>query len=185
MNPFDLIDRIYPPGSLAHRLLLEHSRAVADLALTAAGLLCARGEAVDLAFVEQAALLHDIGMLHTDAPEIGCHGPLPYLAHGIKGREMLEAAGYPRHGLVCERHIGVGLSAAEIIAEKLPLPARDMLPVSLEEQIVTYADLFFSKTPAAAGHRRTPDQVRASLARFGAEKVSVFNHWHRRFSSDL
>lgn len=184
MNPLRLIEQFYPPGSLAHRLLLRHSLAVAELALAAARVVTARGEAVDLEFVEQAALLHDIGMLHTHAPAIGCHGPLPYLAHGIKGRQMLEAEGFPRHGLVCERHIGVGLSAAEIVAQKLPLPARDMLPLSLEERIVTYADLFFSKTPDQADRRRTPEQVRLSLARFGTEKVTVFNNWHRNFSSD-
>lgn len=184
MNPLRLIEQFYPPGSLAHRLLLRHSLAVAELARTVARNAIARGESIDLEFVEQAALLHDIGMLHTHAPEIGCHGPLPYLAHGIKGRQMLEAEGFARHGLVCERHIGVGLTAAEIVAQKLPLPARDMLPLSPEEQIVTYADLFFSKSPDAADRRRTPEQVRASLARFGAEKVPVFNAWHRRFSSD-
>lgn len=184
MNPYRIIDRFYPPGSLAHRLLLRHSLAVAELALAAARVVTTRGEAVDQEFVLQAALLHDIGILHTNAPQIGCHGPLPYLAHGIKGRQMLEAEGYPRHGLVCERHIGVGLSAEEIVAQSLPLPARDMLPLSLEERIVTYADLFFSKTPEAADRRRTPEQVRTSLARFGAEKVCVFNSWHRDFSSD-
>lgn len=184
MNPLRLIEKFYPPGSLAHRLLLRHSLAVAELAQAVGHHLRRKGKAVDLEFVEQAALLHDLGMLHTDAPEIGCHGPLPYLAHGITGRQMLEAEGFPRHGLVCERHIGVGLSAAEIVAQKLPLPARDMLPLSLEERIVTYADLFFSKTPDAADRRRTPEQVRTSLARFGAEKVIVFNSWHRDFSSD-
>jgi uncharacterized protein len=182
VNPIALLERHYPPGTLAHRVLLRHSRAVAALALATARRLRAQGEAVDEEFVEQAALLHDVGILHTDAPELGCHGSLPYLAHGIKGREMLDAAGWPRHALVCERHIGIGLSAAEILAQRLPLPARDMLPLSLEEQIVTYADLFFSKTPAEADRLRSADQVRASLARFGAEKVPVFDAWHRRFA---
>lgn len=182
MDPIGLLERFYPPGTLAHRILLRHSRAVAALAVNVAATLHQRGETVDLEFVEDAALLHDIGILHTDAPALGCHGPLPYLAHGIKGRELLDAEGLPRHGLVCERHIGIGLSAAEILAQNLPLPARDMLPLSLEEQIVTYADLFFSKTPAEADRRRSPEQVRATLARFGAEKVPVFDRWHQRFA---
>ncbi len=182
MDPIRLLEQHYPPGTLAHRLLLRHSAAVAQLALEVGRHLQAQGEEIDLVFVEQAAWLHDIGILHTRAPEIGCHGLLPYLAHGIKGRDMLETAGWPRHGLVCERHIGIGLSAGEIVARQLPLPARDMLPLSLEEQVVTYADLFFSKTPAKLERRRSPDQVRASLARFGAEKVPVFDAWHHRFS---
>ena len=182
MDPIGLLEEFYPPGTLTHRVLLRHSRAVADLALATAGELHRQGETVNLAFVEEAALLHDIGILHTDAPALGCHGPLPYLAHGIKGRDMLDTAGHPRHGLVCERHIGIGLSAAEILAQNLPLPARDMLPLSLEEQIVTYADLFFSKSPAEADRRRSPEQVRATLERFGAEKVPVFDRWHQRFA---
>lgn len=182
MDPIRLLEEHYPPGTLAHQVLLRHSRAVAALAVAVAGTLRQQGETVDLKFVEAAALLHDIGILHTDAPTLGCHGPLPYLAHGIKGREMLEAAGLPRHALVCERHIGIGLSAEEILAQQLPLPARDMLPLSLEEQIITYADLFFSKTPTEADRRRSPEQVRATLARFGAEKVPVFDAWHQRFA---
>lgn len=182
MDSIRLLEEFYLPGTLAHQVLLRHSLAVAELAVAAADELRRQGETVDLAFVEEAALLHDIGILHTDAPALGCHGPLPYLAHGIKGREMLEGKGLPRHGLVCERHIGIGLSAGEILANKLPLPARDMLPLSLEEQIVTYADLFFSKTPAEADRRRSPEHVRATLARFGQEKVPAFDAWHRRFA---
>jgi uncharacterized protein len=182
MDPIGLIEQFYPPGTPAHPILLRHSKAVAALAAAVAAKLRQMGQTVDLEFVEAAALLHDIGILHTDAQALGCHGPLPYLAHGIKGREMLDAAGLPRHGLVCERHIGIGLSAGEIIANKLPLPARDMLPLSLEEQIVTYADLFFSKTPAEADRRRSPEQVRATLERFGADKVAVFDRWHQRFA---
>lgn len=183
MDPIRLLEEFYPPGTLAHLVLLRHSRAVAELALATAGALHRQGQTVDLAFVEEAALLHDIGILHTDAPDLGCRGPLPYLAHGVKGREMLDDAGLPRHGLVCERHIGIGLSAVEIVALQLPLPARDMLPISLEEQIITYADLFFSKTPAEADRRRSPELVRSTLARFGQEKVPVFDAWHRRFAS--
>jgi uncharacterized protein len=57
-----------------------------------------------------------------------------------------------------------------------------MLPVSIEEQIVAYADLFFSKDPTKDGAERHPEQVRASLARFGADKVAIFDAWHSRFA---
>ena len=181
MNALQLLERYYPPGTLAHHALLRHSRKVAEHALQVARHLAAT-EAVDVDFVAEAALLHDIGILHTNAPEIGCFGSLPYLAHACKGREMLEAEGLPRHALVCERHVGIGLTAAEIIAQDLPLPHRDMVPLSLEEQIVTYADLFYSKSPDEQDRPRDPDQVRSKLAGYGPEKASVFDAWHRRFN---
>lgn len=182
MRSLALLDKYYPSGSPTRDLLLAHSRAVAAKALQAA---CAVAEQmhVDLDFVEEAALLHDIGICFTAAPALGCFGELPYLAHGYKGRELLEAEGLPRHALVCDRHIGVGISAAEIRLQKLPLPERDLLPVSLEEQIITYADLFFSKDPERAHREKSVEQVRAGLSRFGAKKVATFDAWHAKFAS--
>ncbi len=179
VDPISLLNKYYPPGSDGHRILLLHSELVAAKAVAVAQRMTGTG--VDLDFVREAALLHDIGILYTDVPQLGCRGELPYLCHGVKGRELLEQEGLPRHGLVCERHIGVGLSAEEIVRQQLPLPARDMLPISLEEQIVTYADLFFSKNPAKSGKERSVDKVRKSLARHGADKVAVFDAWHQRF----
>lgn len=180
MDPISLIEKYYPPGSRAHRILLRHSLQVAAKAQAVAERLQAR-EPVDPVFVEEAALLHDIGVLYTDAPELGCQGGLPYLAHACKGRELLEMEGLPRHALVCDRHIGVGLSAEEIRSAKLPLPERDMIPLSVEEQVVTYADLFFSKNPRENDRERSPEEVRTTLGRFGKDKILIFDAWHRRF----
>ncbi len=180
MDPIALIEKYYAPGSEAHRILLRHSGRVTAKAVAAARALKQR-EPIDVEFVREAALLHDIGILFTNAPDLGCHGKLPYLAHGYKGRELLDQEGLPQHALVCERHIGVGLTAEEISASHLPLPVRDMLPLTVEEQIVTYADLFFSKNPTENDQERTPDQVRETLARFGADKPAVFDAWHARF----
>lgn len=179
MNPITLLEKYYPPGSTSHRILLQHSEQVAQKAIIVASKLT--NTTVDVEFVREAALLHDIGILFTAVPLLGCKGKLPYLCHGIKGRELLEAAGLPRHALVCERHIGVGLSAEEIVSQKLPLPVRDMLPLSIEERIITYADLFFSKNPAKLGLERNVDKVRKSLARHGEDKVAVFDEWHALF----
>lgn len=180
MNPIAILEKYYPPGSPAHSILLGHSLAVAEKAES----VTRRFDPiqVDAGFVREAAILHDIGILFTSAPGLGCDGPLPYLAHGVKGREILEAEGLHRHALVCERHIGVGLSAEEIAAQGLPVPIRDMTPITLEEQIVTYADLFFSKKPAENNRERSADEVRQSLARFGEDKAAIFDFWHSRFA---
>lgn len=178
MEILTLIDKYYPAQSTAHDILLHHSESVARLAVQIARHLDAD---VDIVFVEEAAWLHDIGILATHAPQIGCSGLLPYICHGVEGRKLLEAEGLPRHALVCERHIGVGLSAADIRAQGLPLPKRDMQPLMIEEQIVTYADLFFSKNPRKKAGPKSVEQVRSSLLRHGADKVAVFDAWHRRF----
>ena len=129
-------------------------------------------------------MLHDIGMILTDTPSLGCFGQGSYLTHGVKGRELLENEGLPRHALVCERHIGVGLTAEEISSQGLGLPLRDMLPETLEEQIICYADLFFSKSPEKRGKTKSPETVRKGLKKFGAGKIIVFDNWRQHFEPD-
>jgi len=178
MQATDLIDKYYTGHDKAKSLLLAHSHLVARLALRVVDLV-EKSASVDRVFVEQAALLHDIGMLFTDTPKLGCHGDRPYITHGIIGAEILREEGFPRHALVCERHIGVGLSIEDIRDQGLPLPLRDMRPQTLEEKIIAYADLFYSKTRQGM---RTAEMVRTALARHGQYKVSIFDEWHRHFN---
>ena len=180
MNPLDVIDRFYPPDSIARKVLLVHGRQVADKALAVA-----RGLPElhpDLAFIESAALLHDIGMIRTRVPELGCHGESPYIQHGVIGREMLESAGLPEHALVCERHVGVGITVEDIREQHLPLPERDMRPVTLEEQIICYADKFFSKKPnGRMAREKSAEKVAKKLLRRGSEHCLRFTRWVSRF----
>ena len=183
MHPLTLIEYHHPPGTLRHRVLLNHGREVAELA-TAVAMRLSRSREVDVGLVNEAAWLHDIGIGLTKTPRLGCSGTAPYLAHGVLGAKLLRAAGLPRHALVCERHIGVGLSITDIDRQQLPLPRRDMCPQSVEEEIVAYADLFYSKRPDGLGGPRSADEVRTKLSRFGADKVAVFERWHARFALD-
>ncbi len=172
-----LLARYFEGKSLG--IVLEHSRHVADLALEVAGRL-AVGED-DRIFIEEAAMLHDIGACQVKAPELGIHGKHPYIMHGVLGRAILEEEGYPLHGLVCERHTGVGLTCDDIVRQDLPLPHREMCPVSLPEQIICFADLFYSKNPGRLDQRKTVAQVRKKLFPFGADKVAVFDIWLTKF----
>lgn len=156
-------------------IVLEHSRHVADLALEVAGRLPLTRD--DLLFIEEAALLHDIGVCRVDAPSLGLHGKHPYIMHGVLGREILELEGYPLHALVCERHTGVGLTRADIVRQNLPLPHREMCPQTLSEQIICFADLFYSKNPDRLGVRKSIAKVRSRLLPFGEDKVAVFDAW--------
>jgi len=170
-----IIQRYYTPGNDDYRVLVLHSRQVADLAVKLGQRLIDKGVPVDIEFVEEAAMLHDIGMCRTDAPGIHCHGTEPYIRHGILGRQMLDSIGLYRHGRVCERHTGAGITAAEIISQHLPIdPPRDLLPESIEEKLVCYADKFFSKSRIDEPPK-TLDRVRKSLAKFGDDSVVRFD----------
>ncbi|MFA5509138.1 MAG: HDIG domain-containing metalloprotein [Vulcanimicrobiota bacterium] len=169
-----LVQREYPEAEPARPIFLAHSQAVAELAWQIACRVGAREQ-----FVLEAAWLHDIGIRYTRAPGIGCHGSEPYLRHGVIGREICEAEGLHEHALVCERHVGTGLTASEILAQKLPLPPRDMLCRTQEERIVCYADQFFSKsTPGAL----SLDEVRRRVARHGEAPLERFESMHREFA---
>ncbi|MDE5903689.1 MAG: HD domain-containing protein [Muribaculaceae bacterium] len=171
------INRFYPADPALHDLLYTHSRAVADLALEIA----ARhpGLHPDTRFIEEAAMLHDIGIASCNAPAIHCHGPLPYICHGIEGARILAEAGLLRHALVCERHTGSGLTADEIADQALPLPERDMLPISPEEKIICYADKFYSKNPDSLTRRKTLDEVLKDMERHGPDALHRFLELHR------
>jgi len=178
MDPLSVIAEFYRSGSRLHGLVRGHGEAVAEKALKAADAVAA--SLPDRKFVFEAAVLHDIGVFLTDSPAIGCFGVHPYVCHGVLGRKLLDGLGFFRHGLVCERHVGVGLSAAEVRRRRLPLPERDMMPVTMEETLVCYADKFFSKGGTAV-RERTPAQVLDMLARYGADKVERFKGWMALF----
>ena len=173
MDPLQVINKYYPTDDELRHILLVHSRSVADKALAIA----ARHPEMnlDLPFIDEAAMLHDLGIFLTDADGIHCHGTHPYICHGILGADLLRSEGYPRHALVCERHTGTGLTLAQIVAEGWPIPHRDMRPVTLEEQLICFADKFFSKTRLDV--EKTPAQARHSLEKFGAEGLAVFDAW--------
>ena len=80
-----------------------------------------------------------------------------------------------RHGRVCERHTGAGITAAEIIAQHLPIdPPRDLLPESIEEKVICYADKFFSKSRPDEPPK-TLERARKSLAKFGGDTLARFD----------
>ena len=123
--------------------------------------------------------MHDIGVFLTDADGIHCYGSYPYICHGYLGSELLQKEGYPRHALVCERHTGAGMSLEGIISQNLPVPHRDMVPVSLEEQVVCFADKFFSKTHL--DREKSVEKALKSISKYGEDGVVRFKDWCERF----
>ena len=177
MKVLDLIDKYYPQDNELKHILIVHSRSVADKALWIAGKHPELN--LDTVFLEEAAMLHDIGIFLTHAPGIQCFGTEPYICHGYLGAGLVRKEGFPRHALVCERHTGAGLSLKDIMDQKLPVPHREMLPVSMEEQVICFADKFFSKTHL--DREKTVEGARKSIAKYGDEGLQRFNNWCKLF----
>ena len=172
-----LITKYYPDDNELRRLLLHHSRQVTQKALKIAD---AHPELpIDRQFLEEAAMLHDIGICQTHAPGIHCMGTQPYICHGILGAAMLRDEGLERHARVCERHTGAGITIDDIVSQHLPLPVRDYMPETLEEKLICYADKFFSKS--SPQREKTYEQAQKSLAKFGEAGVLRFRQWHELF----
>ncbi|MEW6672314.1 MAG: phosphohydrolase [Thermodesulfobacteriota bacterium] len=180
VDPVQIIAEFYVPGSLAYNLLLNHGRQVAEKALRATARVTHLKP--DTAFIREAAMLHDIGIFMTNTPALGCTGKHPYICHGYLGRSLLETKGLRRHALVCERHVGAGISVVDIERQSLPLPLRDMLPVSIEEQVICYADKFFSKVPERAHREYAIEEILSDLKKFGPDKVERFREWMQIFT---
>ena len=163
MDYLSIINKYYPNDDDLRRLLLKHSRQVADRCLQIARK--HKELPVDVQFLEEAAMLHDIGIYQCNAPSIYCKGTEPYIKHGPFGGDLLRAEGFPRHARVAERHTGTGLPGYE--------------PETLEEQIVCYADKFYSKS--SPDHVRSVLETAQSLEKFGHEGVKKFLSWSERF----
>jgi uncharacterized protein len=111
--------------------VVAHCLTVSDIALLVAERVTVP---VDRELVRQGGLFHDIGRSRT-------HG----IGHAVAGVEIAKRLGFST-GLIniIERHIGAGITTAE--AERLGLPKKDYLPLTVEEKIVSYADNLISGT---------------------------------------
>ena len=177
MNPIEMIHKYYLPASKACQILLQHSRSVAEKAVLI-GRVHPEWQ-LDLQFVEEAAMLHDIGAFLCFAPEIDCHGKAAYICHGYLGSDLLRKEGYPRHALVCERHTGTGITLEMIELHNLPLPHRDMRPQSMEEQLICFADKFYSKTRPE--EEKSIEKIRKNMEKYGESSVLKFDNWCKLF----
>ena len=166
----------HAPSADAFGLVYPHCVIVAGIAEQ----LLARSDlGLDEHLVRAGSLLHDIGVYRLyDAAGRLDHAQ--YVRHGLLGHELLSAEGFPE--AICRFsscHTGMGLSRDDVRRQGLPLPARDYLAVSGEEQLVMYADKFHSKTDPPAFV--TADSYAAGIRRFGDDKAAAFASMRRRF----
>ena len=173
-----IIDRYYPQENELKNIYNIHAVKVTSLALEMARRHPELG--IDMQFVEEAAMLHDLGIFLTDAPRIYCFGTEPYLCHGYLGAELLRSLGYERHARVCERHTGTGLTKEVIAANGWKLPVKDFVPETIEEQLICFADKFYSKTKYLET-ARTLEQVVESMAKISPEAAEKVKKWAEMF----
>ncbi len=175
----EIIKKYYSPNSKAGRILISHSEAVAKKALEIAE--NAKHLNPNKRFIREASMLHDVGIFLVHSPDIGCYGEDPYVRHGVLGKNLLEEEGCKDYALVCERHLII--SEKEIIENKLPLPERDMIPVSVEEEIITLADKFFSKgAERDVFYERSVEEAKEVMGRFGEIKTRNFDYLLKKYN---
>lgn len=191
MNYLDIIHHFYPEDTPLRRLLLLHSECVRNKALALLEGSSFRDQqpstTLNLDLIIAGSMLHDIGICATYAPGILCEGTEPYICHGTIGARMLrqlvaegsfsaeDAAMLEACARICERHTGAGLTRQDILSQGLPIePAVDLLPETLEEQLVCLADKFFSKS-GDPRKEKSLEHVRRSMMKFGADSLARFD----------
>jgi len=106
------------------RQVIDHCKAVSDLAVKLARICSKKEIIVDIKLVEVGALLHDIGRSKTHD-----------INHAVIGSQIANSLNLPKSIVsIIECHIGGGIDADE--ARKLGLPAKDYIPLTLEEKII-------------------------------------------------
>ena len=66
-----------------------------------------------------------------------------------------------------------------ILEQNLPVPHREMVPISLEEQVICFADKFFSKTRLDS--EKSIEKALKSISKYGEDGIIRFNNWCERF----
>jgi len=108
--------------------VIQHSLKVLEVAKRLTRQVENQGIKVNAGLVETAAILHDIGRSKTHD-----------LEHGLLGGEILGERGLPEDlRRAVERHVGAGISKDE--AARLGLGKGNLIPETIEEKIVCYAD---------------------------------------------
>lgn len=133
------------------RNVVEHCKAVADLAIEVAECCHEKGLDVDIELVQIGALLHDIGRSKTHT-----------VHHAVLGARIAKELGMPEPVLaIIKRHVGGGITARE--ARKLRWPKDIYIPQTLEEKIISYADKLIE------GSRRVP--IEKAIENFAGKEL--------------
>ena len=154
-----------------------HSLIVKDIALQLIKNLKRRNIRINERLVEIGCLVHDLGCYQ--AYEFYGRNEGSYIQHGVKGYEILKKEGFGEEiARMATVHLGVGLLKENVIANKLPLEEKDYIPMTLEEELVAYADNFHSKSGPKFD---SFEDSRKKLANLWPESVVIFDRFKKKF----
>lgn len=133
----------YARNDVVYTRFVDHCKIVAEISLW-----CAKNvdEDIDEELLEAAALLHDIGS-YMLCNEEGSIDTQYYQLHGLFGASLLEAEGVDKRICDIVRSHQFSINTPKIIAFTEDHSPRTSKPVSVEAEIVQYADRFHSKQP--------------------------------------
>lgn len=175
MNPYKLINKIYKNNPKAKKILLIHSNQVKKKALKIAIKYQNKiSKKINMKLIENGALLHDIGIIKINNKRMNCHGKVPFIKHNYEGFKILLKHLHPKLALITLRHTGVGLTREEIIKEKLPLPKINMVPKTIEEEIVCLADKFYSKSKLNLEY--SIEDIKKEIKQYGQSQEKRLNY---------
>lgn len=171
----------YSHGVYREKLLeigWNHSLIVAEIALQIARDIEKKYKIkTDKDLIEIGALVHDVGFY-------GCFDDNyrkieEYIKHGYLGYLILIKENFAENiARFAKVHIGVGVSKEQVEKEKIPMPMMDYIPISLEEEIVTYADGFHSKGRPRFNNY---DSQKKELMEMNEDYVIILDRFRRKF----
>lgn len=158
-------------------LVWTHSLIVQDIARQLVKNLEKRKIKINKKQVEIGCLVHDIGCYR--CYEFYGRNDGPYIQHGVKGYEILKSEGFSEEiARMAMIHLGVGLVKENVVASKLPLEHKDYIPITLEEELVAYADNFHSKSGPKFD---SFEDSRKKLANLWPESVVILDRFRKKF----
>ena len=172
-------DKKYP--DMFFDLVWTHSRIVFEICTTLIENLSAQVKTqIDRSLLEKGAMLHDIGVYLCFDEDFNPDKKAPaYFYHGWEGERFLR-----NQGIVDEKllrfttvHTGVGITKQDIKRENLQLLKMDYIPVTLEEELLTYGDKFHTKSPAFVNF----DKAKAKLEKIDLAKGKKMDYFYQKF----
>lgn len=158
-------------------LTFTHSTIVEKIAIRIAEKLEKEiGAEIDKEGLSFGALVHDIGVYSCfDEDLLPVEGLPNYIAHGYLGYKILKGEGYPEKvARYAATHTATGFTVDDFERETIPLyPKQNWIPITLEEEILCYADKFHTKYPSFS----TYEEQKARMEKFDPNrgiKMEVF-----------
>jgi uncharacterized protein len=165
----------YAPDERSFDLVFTHCKIVAEIAL---GTVRKNKLEVDDNLLYTAAMLHDIGAYTMYVPELKTFKKDGYEQHALIGASLLRGEGLPE--AVCDiilTHRLMGVTADETKLKQWKTPYVDVVPASLEGELVCFADRFHSKHPSLNDPHKFIEKLATNLPEQAAKYQARLDEW--------